>query len=157
MKLNGRTIVAAKNSITKVLGMQTAPHQGSKSGRSASGFSLVELLMAIMIIGIMFSLAMMAFGGVRQGAVDVRDKRNAQEIAGVAAAALAAGADFIVEGDEKATIENLREGYTPTHGIFKGRIFKAPFMHDPEVKGAMRFLALNDSGLQYRLDGSGSP
>lgn len=128
-----------------------------KSGRAAPGFGLMELLISIMVIGVVCGFAVMAFGGARSGAVDVRDKRNAQEIAGVASAALAAGANFIVEGDEKSTINNLREGCSPTHGIFKGRLFKIPDMHDPEIKGAMRFLALNDIGLEFRLDGSGSP
>ena len=137
--------------------MRSIQNNFQNRSRSSPGFGLMELLVSICVIAIVCSFAVMAFGGARAGAVDVRDKRNAQEIAGVASAALAAGANFIVEGDEKSTIDNLRQGCSPAHGIFKGRLFKIPAMHDPEVKGAMRFLALNDIGLQFCLDGSGSP
>lgn len=114
----------------------------------------MELLVTIAILGVLAVLAIGAFGGARQGAVDQKDKRNAQEIASVAAIASAAGASFVVPGDEKATIENLKNGCTPSSGAFKGRVFRLPSLGEPEIDGAMRFLALNDSGLQYRLDGS---
>jgi len=135
--------------------MQTA-NLPSKSGRTHAGFSLMELLVTIAILGIIASMAVGAFGGARQGAVDQKDKRNAQEIASMAAIANAAGASFVVPGDERGTIENLRIGCAPTRGAFKGRRFQLPSLGEPEITGAMRFLALNDSELQYRLDGSGS-
>lgn len=122
--------------------------------RTQRGFSLMELLVTIAIMGVLSSLAVTALGGARQGAVDQKDKRNAQEIASVAAIANAAGAPFVVPGDEQATIENLREGCSPSRGAFKGKVFKLPSLGEPEILGAMRFLALNDSELQYRLDGS---
>lgn len=118
------------------------------------GFSLTELLVTIAIMGVLSSLAVTALRGARQGAVDQKDKRNAQEIASVAAVANAAGAPFVVPGNEQATIENLREGCSPSQGAFKGKVFKLPSLGEPEILGAMRFLALNDSELQYRLDGS---
>ena len=122
--------------------------------RTRRGFSLMELLLTIAIMGVLSSLAMAALGGARQGAVDQKDKRNAQEIASVAAVANAAGAPFVVPGNEQATIQNLREGCTPSKGAFKGKVFKLPSLREPEILGAMRFLALNDSELQYRADGS---
>lgn len=118
------------------------------------GFSLTELLVTIAFMGVLSSLAVTALSGARQGAVDQKDKRNAQEIASVAAIAKAAGAPFVVPGNEQATIENLREGCSPSQGAFKGKVFKLPSLGEPEILGAMRFLALNDSELQYRLDGS---
>lgn len=114
----------------------------------------MELLVTITILGVLAVISIGAFGGVRQGAVDQKDKRNAQEIASVAAIARAAGADFVVPGDEKATIENLRNGTKPSSGAFKDRLFQLPSLGDPEILGAMRFLALQDAELQYRLDGS---
>ncbi|MFC5455427.1 hypothetical protein [Prosthecobacter fluviatilis] len=119
--------------------------------------SLMELLITIIILSIVMSIAIMSMGSARQGAEDQKDKRNAQEIASVAAMASAAGADFIVPGDEHATIVNLCDGTTPSSGVFSGRVFKIPSMRDAEITGAMRFLALNDSDLQYRMDGSSSP
>ncbi|MCB0220378.1 MAG: type II secretion system protein [Chrysiogenetes bacterium] len=114
----------------------------------------MELLVTIAILGVLATIGIGAMGGARQGAVDQKDKRNAQEIASVAAIASAAGASFVVPGDEKATIVNLKNGCSPSTGAFKGRVFKLPNLGEPEINGAMRFLALNDSELQYRLDGS---
>jgi prepilin-type N-terminal cleavage/methylation domain-containing protein len=122
--------------------------------RTRRAFSLVEMLTVIAIMGILASISIGAFGGARQGAVDQKDKRNAQEIASTAAIASAAGAQFLVPGDERATINNLRTGCTPSQGAFKGRLFKLSNLAEPEINGAMRFLALNDSELQYRLDGT---
>ena len=137
--------------------MTTTVSNFKKSGSSASGMSLMELLITIVILGIIMSITIMSMGSSRQAAVDQKDKRNAQEIASVAAMANAAGASFIVPDDEQATIANLRDGIAPATGAFRGRTFRIPDMHDTEILGAMRFLALNDSDLQYRKDGSGSP
>ena len=137
--------------------MTTSASNFKKSCSSAPGMSLMELLVTIMILGIIMSITVMSMGSARQAAVDQKDKRNAQEIASVAAMANAAGASFIVPDDEQATIANLRDGIAPATGAFRGRTFRIPDMHDTEIKGAMRFLALNDSDLQYRQDGSNSP
>ncbi|WP_397382924.1 type II secretion system protein [Prosthecobacter sp.] len=137
--------------------MTTTAPNFKKTCPSAPGMSLMELLVTIVILGLIMSITVMSMGSSRQAAEDQKDKRNAQEIASVAAMANAAGASFIVPDDEQATIANLRDGIAPATGAFRGRTFRIPDMHDTEIKGAMRFLALNDSDLQYRQDGSNSP
>ena len=134
--------------------MSVLPH---KNRSSSSAFSLIELLIAVVIIGILANLAMMAFGGVPQAAEFQKDKRNAQEIATLAATASAAGASFIVPSDERATIVNLRNGVTPVTGIFKGRVFKIPGLSDIDLTGAMSFLTLTDTDLLYAPGGSSGP
>jgi prepilin-type N-terminal cleavage/methylation domain-containing protein len=128
-----------------------------KTGQAAPGFSLIELMMAVALVGILANLAMMAFGGVAQDAEFQKDKRNAQEIATLAATANAAGASFIVAGDERATIVNLRVGVSPTSGAFRGQIFRIPGVSDNEITGAMKFLTLNDTDLVYSQNGSSGP
>jgi prepilin-type N-terminal cleavage/methylation domain-containing protein len=130
--------------------MQTAAFIRPKVRRAESGLSLVELLLAIMILGILGSLAMMMFGnGLSQEAERQRDRRNAQEIANMAAMAGAAGAPYFVADDEEATVGNLRNGSAPSRGIFKNRVFKLPAMSDEEIQRAMSYLVLNDTDLIY--------
>ncbi len=117
--------------------------------KHSKGFSLMEMLVVIAILGILASMALIAFGPTRQGAVDAKDRRNAQEIATIAATASAAGAQYVVPNNEEATILNLVEGRAPTTGAFKGRVFKVPLMAETDVQGAMRFLALENTQLRY--------
>lgn len=108
---------------------------------AARAFSLVEMLVAVCILGILLSLAITHFGGEQRKAMEkVRNRRNAQEIASLTMGAEAAGAPIIAAGDMKATIENLMEGRQATHGTFSGRIFRLGRLSEHEVAGAMAFL-----------------
>lgn len=121
--------------------------------RKVEGFALVELLVTIMALGLMALIGINAFGGVRQGAEDQKDKRNAQEIASMASVAHTAGAEFMVLDDKRATVEALRQGVTPGRGAFKGRVFQLPSLEDSDVEGALRFLSISGGELQYRMSG----
>lgn len=130
-------------------------HTGRRNSRSAPGLSLVELLMAIMIIGVIGSLAMMFLGsGLSDEAENQRDKRNAQTIANTAAMAAAAGADYFVAGDEEATVQKLRDGCSPGSGIFKDRLFKLPALTDAQIQRSLRFLKMNSTDLMYDSTGT---
>lgn len=111
--------------------------------------------MVIMIIGIIGSLAMLFLGGgLSDEAAKQRDKRNAQTIASLAAMASAAGADYFVAGDEEGTVAKLRDGCSPTTGIFKGRVFKLPPMSEEDRTGAMQYVKLNATDLVYDSSGA---
>lgn len=108
-----------------------------------------------MIIGVIGSLAMMFLGGgLTDEAEKQRDKRNAQTIASLAAMASAAGAAYFEEGDEAATVENLRTGCSPASGLFKGRVFRLPPMSEEDITSAMQYLKMNDTDLLYDSSGT---
>ena len=119
---------------------------------SRSGFSLFEMLLTIAILGVILNVMIMSVGGINQAATSAKNHRNAQEIASLAAAASAAGADFIVEGDEEATIRNLALGVKPANGIFRERLFKLAPMDAKHIQGAMEHLTLKGGQIIYEHD-----
>lgn len=120
-----------------------------RSHSPKQGFSLMEMLIVIAVIGVITTMAVAIFGGASQAADEAKNRRNAQEIASVASAASAAGVDFLVPNDEEASILNLRDGMMASAGVFKNRIYKLPPMHDTEITGAMKYLSVTESELRY--------
>ncbi len=59
--------------------------------KSASGFSLVELLVVIAVIAIIAAIAIPNIANITGSATESTNRRNAQNIASVASAAVAAG------------------------------------------------------------------
>ncbi|CAN5321854.1 hypothetical protein BH09VER1_BH09VER1_37340 [soil metagenome] len=59
--------------------------------RLGAGFSLVELLVVISVIGMIVAIVLPSFSGVRDQAQFAKDQRNAQSIASVVSEAVAAG------------------------------------------------------------------
>lgn len=116
-------------------------------------FSLMELLIVVAIIGIMAAVAIAYIGGNQREAMDeVRNQRNAQEIASLTISAEASGADVAVPGDTKATIKNLMEGRKATSGTLKGRLFQLSSLNDEEIDGASRYLQWHGDQPVYTHD-----
>ena len=116
------------------------------------GFSLLEMLVTIAILGIMASLAVTAFGGQKDSFESARDRRNAQEIAQVCSTAQAAGLNFLVPDEIEDTIRNTISGAAPTVGAFKGKTFKVGALSDTDITGAARFLVIENGELIYKYD-----
>ncbi len=127
--------------------------KASPTPKNTAGFSLFEMLMAVALIGILSAIAIPVLSG--KNTYDVaRDRRNAQEMAGVSIAAQAAGLNFVVPGDLNATVRNILAGGSPTTGAFKGQSFRATGVAEADALRAATYLQINGSALQYNYAGS---
>ena len=77
-------------------------HAHSKNGRTA-GFSLLELLTVICMVGILSTVALSWYGGNNRATIErVINQRNAQEIVSLGVCATMSGADFVVLSDKQS-------------------------------------------------------
>lgn len=90
-----------------------------------AGFSLVEMLVVIAVIGVIAAIAIPNIGNVNDAAKEATARRNAQSLASVVSAAVAAG--YTPTGTTEAAIyTEFASGVTPTTGAFKDKQFKVP-------------------------------
>lgn len=119
--------------------------------RCNRGFSLIELLAVIMVVGLMVGILIMALGqnhwiAAREGV----NKRNAQALAALCMAAQAGGADPIVPNDAEATVQNLMNGVTaPAMGTLKPMTYQMRLTEGESVDGAVQYLRVQDGALLY--------
>jgi len=120
-----------------------------RNGRHA--FTMVELLVAILVIAFVTSMAIPVISSVRASAAESKDRRNAQHIASIFNASVPAGIEFLEPGDLAATIANVVEGQIvedPSSPFF-GLEFSLPGLSLQEQQSAARFLTIVGDRLIY--------
>ncbi len=124
-------------------------HAHSKNGRAA-GFSLLELLTVICLVGILSTVALSWYGGNNRATIErVINQRNAQEIVSLGVCATMGGADFVVLGDKQATAVNLIVGVTGQEGPWKDKIFRLANLQPKDLPGALTFVKFDGGLLLY--------
>jgi hypothetical protein len=125
------------------------PHTHPKN-RRVSGFSLVEALTVVCLIGIFSSVALGWYGGDNRAVIErVINQRNAQEIVSLGVCATMGGADFVVRGDKYATAVNLTVGVTGQNGVWKDKLFRLTNLRPTDLPGALTFVKFNDDLMLY--------
>lgn len=128
--------------------MKSATH----SKAPTAGFSLIEMLTTIAILGIMISIALPWYGKSGDDFRQARDQRNAQSICSLCQAVEAAGLLLVVENTTSLDIaRQLAEGITIKDGSLKGRTFRVPGLGQEELEGAARFLNIQDGQVRYNF------
>jgi len=118
------------------------------------GFSLVELLAAITILGLLATIALAALGGgLHSSAREAVHRRNAQELTTLSWVAQANGANPVVDGDVEATVIRLIDGVSATSQDGKPLIYRTQFPRSgPTFDGAVYYLSVNNGMLSYKAN-----
>lgn len=119
--------------------------------KAQGGFSLVEMLVVIAVIGIIAAIAIPNIGSVNNSARIAAAQRNAQSIASVLNAAVAAGTS--TSGWTDANILAKAEaGVSPTDGAFSGKTFTTGNIDDSEETGINDLIEWDATTEQVKYD-----
>ena len=108
-----------------------------------AGFSLVEMLVVIAVIGIIAAIAVPTIGNITEQANNSKAKRNAQNLASVCASAVAAGADLGTSTNVSSIVNQLvSPGLTGSKDSgFDSTVFKVPNLTGTERMAASQHLS----------------
>jgi prepilin-type N-terminal cleavage/methylation domain-containing protein len=124
--------------------MKSSRHP-TKISRS-KGFSLLEALVVITIIGVLAAMGVAGFGSSNDAFNVAQSRRNAQEIVSAFVIASVAGVDFRVPNDLNATVQKVLEGQTAVDGAFAGRRFGVFGLEAADVQSATQYIIQTEDG-----------
>lgn len=128
--------------------MTTTLHYRRSKSLTPAGFSLFELMVVVSVIGVLLALAIPMINQ-NDAIYAARDRRNAQELASISVMAQTAGLNFIEGEDVLETVRAIVRGGMPSRGAMKGRIFVVPGLSEEDIRGAARFLEIENGELRY--------
>jgi prepilin-type N-terminal cleavage/methylation domain-containing protein len=137
------------NIVSPIFTAPLHPQTQPKNWTSA-GFSLLELLSVVCLIGIVSSIALGRYGGNQQVVIArVINQRNAQEIVSLGVYATMGGADFVVPGNKLATAVKLTGGVTGQQGMWKDKRFSLTNLRTTDLPAALTFVKFESDLLLY--------
>lgn len=119
----------------------------SSAPNDVHGFSLVELLVVIGVIGIMAGISIPIMNPVRQNAKVNKSMKNAQALAATAGAAQAAGAVLDLSSIDTA-VAQLKNGVQGT-GTFKTSTFRVAPFSPAEIEEFRSYWSIDSSTLVF--------
>lgn len=127
--------------------MKTSLHSLRPSS-SCSGFSLFEILMFLAVLGVILGITVPMLNQ-NDAIYAARDRRNAQELASTSTMAQTAGLNFVEGEDVFETVRAIVRGGMPSRGAMKGRVFVVPGLSEEDMKGAAKYLTIQNGELRY--------